>query len=79
MAAIIADIAVMDPKSKGLLNNAQITSLAAQLIDYANGMAPGQLRTQWQNAVNGVTSLPRPALSGVRLYERYFYLSPPIL
>ena len=26
-------------------------------------------------------SLPRPAISGIRLYERYFYLSPynPIL
>ena len=45
------------------------------LADYTSGMAPGQLRNQWQNTVNGITTLPRPALSGIRLYERYFYLS----
>jgi hypothetical protein len=78
MAAIIVDIAVIDSKSKALLNNAQITSLAGQLVDYnAGNMAPGQLRTSWQNTMNGITSLPRPAISGVRLYERFFYLSPP--
>jgi hypothetical protein len=84
MAAIIVDIAVIDPRSKVLLNNAQITSLAAQLVDYANGMAPGQLRTQWQNTLNTIiadqpppTPPPRQAVSGVRVYERYFYLSPP--
>lgn len=79
MAAIIADIAVMDPKSKVLLNNAQITSLAAQLGDYTSGMVPGQLRNNWQNVLNANTTLPRPALSGIRLYERFFYLSPPTL
>lgn len=73
VAAIIADIAVIDPKSKVLLTNAQITSLAGQLVDY--GMAPGQLRVQWQNTLNGITNLPRPAISGIRLYERFFYLS----
>jgi hypothetical protein len=37
---------------------------------------PGQLLTQWQNALNANTlGLPRPAISGIRLYERYFYLS----
>jgi hypothetical protein len=79
IAAIIADIAVIDSKSKVLLTNAQITSLAAQLVDYAAGMTPAQLRTQWQNTLNTNTTLPRPAVSGIRLYERFFYLSPPIL
>lgn len=79
MAAIIVDIAVIDSKSKVLLNNTQITSLAGQLVDYSANMAPGQLRNNWQNALNANTTLPRPALSGVRLYERFFYLSPPIL
>lgn len=79
IAAIIADIAVIDSKSKVLLTNAQITTLAGGLSDYTAGMAPGQLRANWQTYLNGITNLPRPAISGIRLYERYFYLSPPTL
>jgi hypothetical protein len=79
MAAIIVDIAVIDSKSKVLLNNTQITSLAGQLVDYSASMVPGQLRTNWQNTLNTNATLPRPALSGIRLYERCFYLSPPTL
>jgi len=88
MAAIIADIAVIDPTSKVLLNNAQITSLAGRLVDSSVNMIPGQLRTTWQNKLNGIINpnspdfdpnMPRQAISGIRLYERFFYLSPPIL
>jgi Tfp pilus assembly protein PilV len=84
LAAIVVDIAVIDPKSKVLLSDAQIATFATFgnanfLADYSSSMSPGQLRTQWQNTINGITSLPRPALSGIRFYERYFYLSPPTL
>jgi hypothetical protein len=79
IAAIVVDIAAIDPKSKVLLSDTQITSLAGQLSDYAAGMVPGQLCAQWQNTLNTNTTLPRPALSGIRLYERSFYLSPPSL
>jgi hypothetical protein len=79
VAAIIADIAVIDPKSKVLLTNSQIATLAGQLGDYSSGMVPGQLLASWRSAIDGSTSLPRPALSGIRLYERYLYLSPPNL
>jgi hypothetical protein len=79
VSAIVVDIAVIDPRSKGLLTNAQIASLAAQLVDFASGHAAGWLRTQWQNTLNTNTTLPRPAISGVRLYERFIYLSPPTL
>jgi hypothetical protein len=80
LAGIIVDIAVIDSKSKVLLNNAQITSLAGQLADYSDAnLVAGQLRTNWQNTLNTNTIVPRPALSGIRLYERCFYLSPPIL
>jgi hypothetical protein len=84
VAAFIVDIAVIDPKSKVLLTDAQIATFATPgnanfLADYSSGMTPGQLRNQWQSTVNGVTSLPPPALSGVRLYERFFYFSPPTL
>jgi hypothetical protein len=84
VSAIIVDIAVIDPKSKAFLTDAQIATFATAgnanfLADYSSGMTPGQLRNQWQSTVNGVTSLPRPALSGIRLYERFIYLSPPVL
>jgi type II secretory pathway component PulJ len=84
VSAIVVDIAAIDPKSKVLLTDAQIATFSTPgatnfLADYSSGMTPGQLRAQWQNTVNVITALPRPALSGVRFYERYFYLSPPTL
>jgi hypothetical protein len=81
IAAIIVDIAVIDPKSKVLLTDEQITSLAAQLIDSPfdiNARPPGYLRTQWQSTLDANTTLPRAAISGIRVYERFFYLSPPV-
>jgi hypothetical protein len=88
MAAVIVDIAVIDSKSKVLLDNAKITSLAGRLVDYSANIVPGQLRTNWQNKLNGIidpnspdfdSTMPRSAISGIRLYERFFYLSPPTL
>jgi hypothetical protein len=79
IAAFVVDIATIDPQSKVLLTNTQIASLAGQLSDYTSNMVPGQLRNNWQNTINANTTLPRPSLSGVRLYERFFYLSPPTL
>jgi hypothetical protein len=99
VAAIVVVIAVIDPKSRALLDNSaqvpppndNITALAGQLIDWGNTgcsgcpsqtqwqTTPGLLRAQWQNTLNGITNLPRPAISGIRVYERYLYLSPPTL
>jgi hypothetical protein len=79
ISAIIADIAVIDPKSKVLLTDANIATVAGSLSDYTSGMLPGQLRTNWQTYLDGITNLPRTAISGIRVYERYFYLSPPTL
>jgi hypothetical protein len=84
VSAIVVNIAVIDAKSKVLLRDDQLATLSTSgntnfLPDYTLGMTPGQLRTQWQNKVNAITSLPRPALSGIRFYERYLYLSPPVL
>jgi len=78
IAGFIVDIAAIDPKSKVLLNDAQAALLAGQLSDYTlNNLAPGQLRYTLQYAINANTTLPRPALAGVRLYERSFYILPP--
>jgi hypothetical protein len=89
VAAIVVDIAVIDPKSKVLLRDDQMATLAGTLIDYGasaaagcptpNWQTPGELRRQWQCVLDGTNGLPRPAVSSIRLYERYFYLSPPTL
>jgi hypothetical protein len=87
-AAFVVDIAVIDSKSKVLADNSaqvpppndNITRLAGQLVDYSSGMVPGQLLANWRTAIDANSiGLPRPALSGIRLYERFFYLSPPTL
>jgi hypothetical protein len=88
VAAVVVTIAVIESRSKALLTDAQITSLASQLIDWGDTTCatqaqwqttPGALRTCWQSTLDGITSLPRPAISGIRVYERYLYLSPPTL
>lgn len=74
-AAIVVAIAVIDPKSKVLLSNSQVAALVESLPDYASGLRPGDLLAQWQSALDNITNLPRPAVSGIRLYERCFYIS----
>jgi type II secretory pathway pseudopilin PulG len=75
VSAIIVNIAVIDPKSRGLLSNSDITGLAEDLADHS-GQTPGGLLAAWRTVLDGNRTLPRPALSSVRLYERCFYLSP---
>jgi type II secretory pathway component PulJ len=86
VAAIVVDIAVIDPRSKVLVTVSQMERLAGTngqtsvLIDYSTGMTPGQLLTSWRSAIDANTiGLPQPAISGIRLYERFLYLSPPTL
>jgi hypothetical protein len=74
-AAIVVAIAVIDPKSKVLLSNSQVAALVESLPDYASGLRPGDLLALWQSALDNITNLPRPAVSGIRLYERCFYIS----
>jgi hypothetical protein len=78
VAAIAVVIAAVDPKSRGLLSNAQITTLAGMLSDYS-GQGPGVLLSNWRTAIDTNTDLPRSAISGIRLYQRYLYLCPPTL
>ena len=74
VSAIIVDVAVIDSKSRVLLSNSDIAGLAEDLADY-NGQAPGGSLAGWRATLDGNMTLPRPALSSVRLYERSFYLS----
>ena len=75
VAAISVAIAAIDPKSRALLSDAQLTALAAGMNDFATSMGPGGLAAQWQSALDGTADIPRPAVAGVRLYQRHFYLS----
>lgn len=76
VAAISSCIATIDPKSRVLLSDSELTTLAARLPDFSTSMAAGGLLSQWQAALDGTTDMSRPAVSAVRLYERYFYLLP---
>jgi hypothetical protein len=75
VAAIVVAVAVIDPKSKVLLSDSQIATLAGMLPDYAAGLGPGELLARWQSALDSITNMPRPAISGIRLYERCFNLA----
>jgi hypothetical protein len=76
VAAIVVAIAVIDPKSKVLLSNDQVAAFAATLPDFTTNSTPGQLLAQWQAALDAnPIGLPRPVTSGIRLYERYFYVN----
>lgn len=84
VAAIVVAIAVIEPNGQALLSKSDTATLASTLVDYGgsarlgcpvpNWQLPGELCRQWQCALDGTTGLPRPAISGIRLYERYFYL-----
>ena len=73
VAAIEIFVATIDSKARQLVTEAQITTAAGTMDDFASAMVPGQLLSQWQSALN-TTALPRPVIQGVRLYERQFRL-----
>jgi hypothetical protein len=77
VAAIVVAVAAIDPQSRKLLSETNLGGIARALPKFTSG-APGALLAQWQNVLNTdptITTLPRPALQGIRLYERYFYLN----
>jgi Prokaryotic N-terminal methylation motif len=83
VAAIIVAVAAIDQTSRILLSsdNSQVATIATKLPDYSAGTmaAPGQLIAQWQNKLSTdatIKAMPRPAINGIRLYERAFYLTP---
>ena len=74
VAAICICIAILDPKSRVLLSNSQLTTLVERLPDFSSSMGPGDLLNEWQTSLDGTRDVPRPAVSSVRLYQRFFYL-----
>jgi hypothetical protein len=77
IAAIVVAVAAIDPQSRKLFSETNVGGIARALPKFTSG-GPGALLAQWQNALNTdatINALPRPALQGIRLYERYFYLT----
>ena len=76
VAAIAVTIAIIDPKSRALVTNTQLTTLAGQMNDFSSSMKPGDLEAQWQAAINAAsgTTLSKLAAPAIRLYRRDFYL-----
>lgn len=76
VAAVGVVIAVIDSKTRVLVSDAQLATLAGQMKDFnaATMPKPGDLEAQWQTAVTG-SSLPRLASAAIRIYGRTFYLN----
>lgn len=73
VAAISVVVAAIDQKSRTLLLDSQLTTLSERLKDFDKTQAIYDLTTSWQTTLNGVTDMPRVAINGVRIYQRYLY------
>ena len=76
VASIFVAIAAIDAKSRVLFSDAQMNTLVSRMVDFTASMKPGDLVSAWQTVLNATTDMPRPALSGIRIYERHFVVSP---
>ncbi len=77
VAAIGVAIAVVDSRSRSLVTEAQLGTLAGQMPDFDPSMKMGGLETQWTAAINAnAANLPVAVLPAIRVYGRCFYLSP---
>jgi type II secretory pathway component PulJ len=76
VAAISTCIALVDPTSKLMLSNSQLSTLAGRMHDFSIAMRPGDLLMQWQTALDNTNDLPHAAISAIRLYQHSFDLLP---
>ncbi|HEY2712302.1 MAG TPA: prepilin-type N-terminal cleavage/methylation domain-containing protein [Chthoniobacterales bacterium] len=77
VTAIVVTIAAIDQKSRVSLSNAQLGALGGQLKDFDPTKPGYDLMASWRDTLNSVTDMPRIAINGVRIYQRYVYLRPP--
>jgi hypothetical protein len=86
--AIGVAIAVVDPKTRSLLSDQNLTDLVANMIDFRNapgksGNSNGQHKAgdveyQWGQAVTANTAqIPQAAVGAIRIYSRFFDLDLP--
>lgn len=74
VAAMVIAVATIDPKSRVLLSDSHLATVAVRMNDFASSMGPGALLAQWQDALNTTNNMPRSAISGIRIYQRSFPL-----
>ena len=76
VAAVVVTIAILDPKSRVIVPDSQLITLAERMKDFDPDTMPnpGDLAAQWQTAANAST-LPRSVSSSIRIYQRTFYLN----
>ncbi len=79
VAAVVVAVGVIDEKSRKLLTAEQMRTLAAALPDPPS-TDPDALAA-WQAAINNpdfakTAGIPPAVVPGVRVYQRYFYVSP---
>ena len=78
VAALVVTLAAIDPKSRVLLSDGQIATLITRLGDFnpATHTNISDLVTSWQTTLDGTTDMVRPAIAGIRIYQRSFDLLP---
>jgi hypothetical protein len=74
VSAISVAIAAIDPKSRVLLSDIQVATIAARMNDFDPSMGPGDLLVQWQRTLDTSHDIPRSAVAGIRTYQRHFQL-----
>ena len=73
---ISVGVAAIDQKARQLLSEDQISTIITRLKDFDAGQPGYDLAESWQNTLNGISDMPRPAINGIRVYQRYFDLLP---
>jgi hypothetical protein len=76
VTAISVSVAAIDQKSRVLMSDLQLSTLSGRLKDFDAAQPIRDLRASWEVTLNGITDMPRAAIGGIRVYQRYFYLTP---
>jgi hypothetical protein len=77
VAALGVAIALIDSKSRALVSGSALSALAASMENFSEATTdPGDLEVSWRETVR-TSGLPPVVVSSIRIYQRWFYLSPP--
>lgn len=76
VSAISVVVAAIDPKSRVILSDDQISTITGRLKDFDASAPSYDLVASWQSTLNGITDMPRSGISGIRIYQHYYNLSP---
>ncbi|MBA3351983.1 MAG: hypothetical protein H0U23_06080 [Blastocatellia bacterium] len=74
ITAIAISLATIDQRSRVLLSDSQVATIIGRLKDFDASQPSSDLTTSWQTSLNQITDMPRVAINGIRIYQRYFYL-----